>query len=972
MTWGGLWPLALIAVILAVALPGLIIAQRLRLAEPWQLGWLLAMIWVWYLHAAGWGGLGRLRGQFSLLIRLAIIALLVLALSGPRALRTNDQLTVLYVLDCSDSIGEKVIDASTTWIATTAAGKPAHDAAGLIVFGHDAAVEIPPRQAFTFDAISSRLERDGTNLENALALAAASLPEEVPGRIVLISDGTATEGDTERMVDQLAARSIPVDVLPVSYEHSEEVWLERLELPQEVHVRQSYQAAIILGSLAPGHGTLILTENGHEVVRQAVDYPAGKSRFTVPLSLREAGYYEYAATIYPEPGHDTWVQNNTVLGAISLRGQGHVLLVHDAGSPDRDWQPLAQALRESGRSVEIMDPAMLPEDPLALENCDVIALIDVAADAVGQNQQLAIRDAVQDQGVGLLMVGGPNAFGPGGWNHSPVEEALPVTMDVTQRKVLPKGALAIIIEMCEFPDGDGWAKLITKKAMQVLSARDDVGVLTYSYDGSGDHWIFPMTSAGEYDRLAPLLDGAELGDMPSFNSILGVALKGLQADDAAAKHLLLISDGDCEPPTPALLKQYTAAGIPISTVLVVPDSDEAKELMEQIARVTRGRSYYPSSPQALPAIFIKEAKTMKRSEIQNGVFTPRITFPSPVLKGLEPLPALKGYTLTTAKPHALTVLAGPDREEDDPVLATWRFGVGSAAAWTSDLNGNWASAWVSWSHYRAFIDQLFTHIARTQEDSGIGISLDASSGTGLLTVEDHSQSIDFLTVSARVLSPSGVATTLDVPQVAPGRYQAPFPLSGIGRYHVGVTAVGGGEGKRDEHAVASLNVSYSPEYLRFRANPLVLKSIANRTGGRVLTGHEDGSVLFPAERQVRQRTRSIADLVLAAAAVLLPADIAIRRISIDWIALAARLAWWRRRQSVSTPTLGALLVRKASIAMPRSTPLPSTAPSSASPPAAAPATAPPAAQVPPAAAGDTTGQLLEARRRRQNHPKPPP
>ncbi len=248
----------------------------------------------------------------------------------------------------------------------------------------------------------------------------------------------------------------------------------------------------MLGSLTRGKGTLVLSENGHRIAEQPVTYGAGKSRFTVPLTVRESGYYEYAATIEPEPGGDTWPQNNTVLGSITLRGQGRILLVYGDGADPRSWQRLAEVLRDTGRSVEAMAASSLPQEAEAFDDDEVVALVDVPADALNRAQQLALRDAVQDLGVGLVMIGGENGFGPGGWNHTPVEEALPVTMESNQRKVLPKGALAIIIEMCEFPDGDGWAKTITKQAMRVLSARDDVGVLTYG--ASGDSWIFPLQS----------------------------------------------------------------------------------------------------------------------------------------------------------------------------------------------------------------------------------------------------------------------------------------------------------------------------------------------------------------------------------------------------------------------------------------------------------------------------------------------
>ncbi|MEI9896537.1 MAG: hypothetical protein WDN28_22420 [Chthoniobacter sp.] len=44
----------------------------------------------------------------------------------------------------------------------------------------------------------------------------------------------------------------------------------------------------------------------------------------------------------------------------------------------------------------------------------------------------------------------------------------------------------------------------------------------------------------------------------------------------------------------------------------------------------------------MQAIFIKEAKTLKRSMLQNKTFTPRIAFSSPVLEGIEQVPPLRG------------------------------------------------------------------------------------------------------------------------------------------------------------------------------------------------------------------------------------------------------------------------------------------------------------------------------------------
>ena len=107
--------------------------------------------------------------------------------------------------------------------------------------------------------------------------------------------------------------------------------------------------------------------------------------------------------------------------------------------------------------------------------------------------------------------------------------------------------------------------------------------------------------------------------------------------------------------------------------------------MQTIANQPGGRHYYPKHAQQLPSIFIKEAKTLKRSMIQNKTFDPVLEFPSPIMKGIENMPQLHGYVLTSAKSHGSprVILRGPDEEQLDPILATWRHGLGRTAADTA-------------------------------------------------------------------------------------------------------------------------------------------------------------------------------------------------------------------------------------------------------------------------------------------------
>jgi uncharacterized membrane protein len=962
MRW---WLLGWSALLVAAPLPWLLRGE-LDAARPWllllypPLAW-----WCWRLLAAGWAGLDGWRARAALCARLTLIACACAALAEPRLVASRDDLALVYCLDRSDSMTPSAGEAVRRWMLKTVAAKPARDAAGLVSFARSAAVELPPRQAFPFEAFATRVDRGGTDLERALLTAADVLPEDRPGRIVLASDGAANAGDLERALARLTARGIAVDVLPVAYAHAAEAWLERLDLPRDVRPGETYDAGVLLAAISPGRGVLTLSEDGREVARRQVAWEAGKARFRLPLALRGPGTYDYIARLEPEPGCDGWRENNVALGRIDLAGEGAVLLLTDPGGKAEDWRALEAALTAASRRVERRAAWECPDDPLGFEAFDACILVNVPSEQLDAAQQRSLRDAVRELGLGLLMVGGGNSFGPGGWNRTPVEEALPVSMDITGRRVMPKGALAIVLHTCEFPEGNTWAKRITKQAIRVLSAEDEVGVVAYLYGnggGGGDQWVFPLTRAGDYDNLAPLVEACEPGDMPSYQAALSLVGASLVASDAASKHCIIISDGDPSPPTPELIAQFQQAKISISTVSVFPHGGVESESFPAIARATGGRSYFPQDPARLPAIFTKEAKTLRRSQVQNLTFTPTVRWPSPAIKGLGDPPQLGGYVLTTPKSGALTALEGPDEREDDPVLISWRYGTGAAAAFTGDLGGNWGASWVTWERYAAFCEQLVLSVGRVRARGHLRIAVEPGVDAVEVAVDDLHPKPGQLTLAGRLVAPDGAELPLNLRAVAPGRWRGKATLAGSGRYRVGIAGAGGDADGQDRHerASAGFAVAYSPEYRRFRSDPQALERIARRTGGRLLTGDEDGKALFGVERVPRRSASPAAWLALALLACLLPLDLALRRVQLGWP--------WKKQAAPGTG-LDRLLAAKRR-APPTTTvapmqPLPEVEPTSTQPRPAEPTAIPPSA-------GSTAGRLLDAKRRRQNQDKDNP
>ena len=970
VTFVSVLPLVLFLAAVAAVVIGC--EQRGVLRFTWKPAFwlLLAAPWVWWLHFAGWSGLSGGRALIALMVRFAVLALFVGVLAEPRAVRKSDHLSLVYVVDVSDSMGGKVSDKSIAWILDTVGKKPPKDEAGLVVFGREAAVELPPRQSFPFETINSRVARDGSDIAKGLGLAAAMLPEGNEGRVVLISDGNETDGNVSSVLDELKSRGVAVDVVPVNYDFPKEVWLERLDLPRAVKQGETFDATVLLGSLAAGKGKLRIAENGKAVFEKEVKFVAGKNRFTLPLPQRGPGYYEYAATVELPKGDDGWQENNLAMGDLYLKGEGKVLVITDARGDVREWEPLVAALKKAERVVQVRMSYEVPRDPLSLLPYDLIIIPNAPADGFDALQLDAIHDAIYNQGTGFIMLGSRETFGPGGYNRSKLEDALPVTMDVTQKKVMPKGALALILHTCEIPAGNKWAKDIAKAAVKVLGGEDEVGLLDFNFQ-KGDEWIFPMTPAKEYDtKLVQLINAAVPEDMPAFHNILTMAHKGLMGVDAATRHCIIISDGDPQPPTDALLKQLLADKITVSTVAINPHGGQTVSLMEAIAAATGGRFYYPQDPNELPSIFIKEAKTLKRSMLQNKTFTPTLDFPSSVLKGIDALPPLHGYVLTTPKPRASMILNAPPLAEEvakgdspDPVLAMWRYGLGTTAAWTSDLAANWGRDWMSWEKYDAFVKQLSTEVSRVETRTDLTLAAFSAGARGIVTVEDFAKDESFMELKARIAGPEGKVIELPLKQTAPRRYQADFPLWGKGRYQVaaaGVSLAAAGGKARSEQAVTGFSVPYGSEYLRFKSNPLLLNQIAERTGGRILS--RESLDIFHRERTTRESSKPVFDWFLIALACLIPIDVGVRRVQLDWAVVKAMFGIGKKHES--TATMGALLERKKHI-QPTITPpaeRPNPIPRPTEPKPSAPEAEPPKSDTPQS----TTERLLARKRKRQD------
>jgi uncharacterized membrane protein len=93
----------------------------------------------------------------------------------------------------------------------------------------------------------------------------------------------------------------------------------------------------------------------------------------------------------------------------------------------------------------VQTPNEFPADLLSLQNYDLIVLNDIAAAELATAQQQLIARYVTDLGGGLIMTGGENTFGAGGWNNTPIAEVLPIELDPPKELRLPTAALVLVL-----------------------------------------------------------------------------------------------------------------------------------------------------------------------------------------------------------------------------------------------------------------------------------------------------------------------------------------------------------------------------------------------------------------------------------------------------------------------------------------------------------------------------------------------
>ncbi|HWY76208.1 MAG TPA: glutamine amidotransferase [Verrucomicrobiae bacterium] len=838
--------------------------------NPWYLLLLpVALAWVVWLTWKSDVQVSKWRRWTAFAIRTVVVCALILALAGLQWMRSLDGMNVFFLLDRSDSIPSAQQDTARAYVNQTTAKKKSVDKAGVIVFGTEANIETTANAAVDVEKIQAVVGTERTDIAGAIRLGTAAFPEAGQKRLVLMSDGNENIGDALAAV--LAAHNqnkVTMDVVPMGINRGNDVSVQKLGVPSKLKKGQVFETKIFIQSDRAQTATVTLNRNDQSMGRTQVELSPGKNLFTLPQTLSEPGFYKY--DVYVEAPGDTVPQNNRAIAFASVKGEPRILVI--SSDPEAD-KPLVEALKSTRLDVRAGDLSGFPTTLAEMQDYDAIFISNVAAGDLGTDRQKLLESAVRDFGVGLVCVGGDQTYAAGGYRGTPLETTLPLDMELDSKKVLPSGAVALVMHGMEFANGNQVARDCAQGVLAALGPQDEMGVVLW--DGT-EHWLFPMTKTGDKKKLAQQIAGMNQGDLPSFEGVMKIAYEGLINSTANLKHMIVFSDGDPGAPSEGLMKSIVGNRITVSTVLIAGHA--GPDTMTYIADRGKGRFYNVTSPNDLPQIFIKEAAVILKSAIYEEPFKPQFRSSSELIRGIGPAeyPTLLGYVATTPKPRAEIPLW---TDKGDPLLAHWQYGLGRAVAFTSDAKAKWSKNWLGWSKYQQFWTQIAQWSLRRLENADFNTDVTVDKGNGQISVEaldDQGNYRNFLDLKATVVSPKGEKVVVPVEQTGPGHYEAHFPTKEVGAYTINIL-----DQKNNQSQVVGASVNYSPEFNATEPNNNLLRRLAEAGGGRVLDPENAADNTFLHDRQKTYQPRDLWEWLLKFAVLLFPLDVAVRRIQLD-------------------------------------------------------------------------------------------
>lgn len=825
----------------------------------------------------------RARDTASLILRSVMITLLVLALAGLQTVQSSNRLAVIFLVDVSDSMGSAAQDAAYAYIRESLTSMGTDDVAGIVVFGAEAQVGRSLSAARELAPVRAAPGTGNTDLAAAIRLGLALLPTDAARRLVVLSDGLETTGSAESAAQIAAAAGVEISYVPFVRQPTPEVQVRDVIVPSVLSENQQFDLVVTITAEQATPAQVTVLAAGEIVHTETLNLRQGTSSYTLPLVAGQAGFRDFLVQVQPQEA-DGFYQNNQMGAFTRVEGDPRVLVV--ASDPD-EIRYLVPALEESGLTVDVIAPGRLPIGIAPLAQYDTVLLANVSAAQLSVGRMETLESYVGDLGGGLVVIGGPDAYGPGGYFRTPLEDALPVEMQIRDQQRLPRLTIAYLIDRSGSmgalsPRGIPFIDLAKEaiiRSIGFLQSTDRAAVASFDFNA---YWLAEFQDIVNGEELQRLVASLRASGGTSIRAGMQLVAEDIVNEPSEIKHIIVLTDGGADSTGLVDMARdlYEQNNV---TTSIVSIGDFQPPFLPEMARAGGGNFHHIIDVDNIPSIFTLETVLASRSYIIEETFTPTATAISasslhPIIRGISALPQMRGYIATTPRAAAQVILRGPD-DYNDPVLAVWQYGLGRSVAFTSDATARWGQDWVTWEDFARFWSQAvrwtLTEGAAANLETQV-IMEDARARIVVDARDDAGAFLNGLVMDSRVVfDPEQPAARIPLQQVAPGRYEGTFTPLGEGAHFVRVTSAATDTRPQLSQTVGWV-MTYSAEYDIRPSSASVLPQIASLTGGRSLQGR--APEVFTRNIAAVRASAPLWPWLLLAVALLLPLDVAVRRL----------------------------------------------------------------------------------------------
>jgi Ca-activated chloride channel homolog len=811
-------------------------------------------------------------------VRSVLVVGLATALARPVWTNVDDKVATVVVVDVSLSIPDAQLEEARRYLEAFDKARRPDDRLYVITFAER------PRVVRLDDGETIQRhdkEGAGSNIQAAMQLAYGLYPDGYLPRMVLVTDGNQTAGDV--LVESYRAAELKVKVSWKTFapQVRPEVRVLGLSLPDEVKVGQPFDVKAELWSTHDQEVTLALSQdefpNGREP-RKTVKLKGGeKTRVTFTSEAKRAGHTTYKLKI-ARSEKDTEVANNDAVMTTPVKGRPRVLYVEGGALRNPGVAGhLQRALEMENIEVEVRGPRSLPASAKELEKFDLVLVSDVPAHFVGLGQMAALESYVRDLGGGLVMAGGEDSFGSGGYQGTRIEKIMPVRFDSDRVREQPAIALAIVMDRSGSMSGPKLeaAKESARATVEVLSPSDLISVVVFDNQPST---LVRLQRASNRLRISTDISRLVAGGGTNIQPALAEANQILQSANAKVKHVILLSDGQA--PYEGIVdtvQEMRAARITVSAVGI---GDADRQLLQLVTDNGDGRLYMTDDLSALPRIFMKETTEAQKSALVEDRVRVVIEKQVEMIEGtgVASAPELHGYVTTKPKPTGEVILKAA--QTGDPILARWRLGTGTSVAWTSDVKNRWSVDWIRWGGYPKFWAQVVRTSMRRKVYDSYDLYARLHDGRAEVTVDAvdvNDRFVNELDTTLEIIDPASSKTVRSIPmaQNAAGRYTADFAVDRYGSYLL--KAVHKRKGQVVAESLGSAALPYPLEFFHTAPDDTALRHAATVTGGM---GQAEPKKVYDPGKESIPYTQDLWPWVLLAVAAVMVLDTFLKRVRI--------------------------------------------------------------------------------------------